>query len=294
MTKKKNLSVKSTVRELEEDPAGAAVLGKFLPEGAWAGIKAQEDLKKKSLEKLSFLRPDLLPAGKLPMIAAALSFLGERSGTDFAALGEYFKREAPAGTLPVIVCPGDSITFGAGAEEGRDLRSWPAILSRKLAGKFEAINYGMNGATLQKNGDLPYLDEDLFAQAEAAKPEIVVVLFGTNDSKPWNWHEEAFTLELEQLVRSLYGWESVEKICLPAPPAVFPGADGTVPAGIQKEVREGAVRRITKKTAGRLGTAFADLYEVTADHPEYFTDGVHPNAAGNERIAEAVLGALFT
>ena len=39
--------------------------------------------------------------------------------------------------------------------------------------------------------------------------------------------------------------------------------------------------------------AVVDLYSATADHPEWFVDGVHPNADGNRAIAQAVYDTLF-
>ena len=35
-----------------------------------------------------------------------------------------------------------------------------------------------------------------------------------------------------------------------------------------------------------------DIHALTADHPEWFADGVHPNAEGNAAIAQAVYDAL--
>lgn len=39
------------------------------------------------------------------------------------------------------------------------------------------------------------------------------------------------------------------------------------------------------------GLQVVDLYALTEEHPEYFMDGVHPNALGNQAIAEHISGS---
>ncbi len=84
------------------------------------------------------------------------------------------KREAAAGTRPVIVCFGDSITAGFGVD--RD-QSYPALLQKELdrAGyRYRVVNLGESGDTTQ----------DGLARLSLAlerKPRIVVLEFGAND-----------------------------------------------------------------------------------------------------------------
>ena len=54
-----------------------------------------------------------------------------------------------------VACVGDSITFGAGIKE-RETQCYPVQLGQLLGDEFEVRNFGVNGATLLKQGDLPY------------------------------------------------------------------------------------------------------------------------------------------
>ena len=89
----------------------------------------------------------------------------------------------------LVACVGDSITYGAGISN-RTYNSYPAQLGRMLQ-KFDSRwgtrNFGVSGATLLRNGDLPYIRQGAYSQALAAEPDAVIIKLGTNDSKPQNW-----------------------------------------------------------------------------------------------------------
>ncbi|MCD7817777.1 MAG: hypothetical protein LUH07_01825 [Lachnospiraceae bacterium] len=58
--------------------------------------------------------------------------------------------------------------------------------------------------------------------------------------------------------------------------------------GIQDSVIKSSIGRIVKNVSEKCQAGFIDLYQVTENHPEYFKDGVHPNAKGNAVIAQAI------
>jgi len=72
--------------------------------------------------------------------------------------------------ITVVACVGDSITAGG----------WPADLGRRLGTNYQAINYGVGGTTLLKNGDSPYWNTPAFTQSHASGPGVVVIMLGTN------------------------------------------------------------------------------------------------------------------
>src|SRR4051794_25029443 len=85
-----------------------------------------------------------------------------------------------------LACVGDSITFGAGIQD-RDHDSYPAQLGRMLGEAWDVRNFGVSGATMLKKGDKPYDKQKAYRDALAFKPDVVVIMLGTNDSKPQNW-----------------------------------------------------------------------------------------------------------
>ena len=85
-----------------------------------------------------------------------------------------------------IACVGDSITFGAAIQD-RENRNYPLQLGKLLGDGYAVRNFGVNGATLLKQGDLPYWTRPQFKMATEFQPNIVIIKLGTNDSKPQNW-----------------------------------------------------------------------------------------------------------
>lgn len=66
-----------------------------------------------------------------------------------------------------ILCIGDSITFGAGVIYSRWRNAFPVMLEKMLGHEFQVLNYGISGATLLDEGDMPYCGEDEFISEEA-------------------------------------------------------------------------------------------------------------------------------
>jgi lysophospholipase L1-like esterase len=95
---------------------------------------------------------------------------------------------SPAESITRIACVGDSITFGAGVTD-RTKNCHPVVLGRLLGKEFTVRNFGVNGATLLKKGNLPYWKLKAFKDAAAFGPNIVIIKLGTNDTKPQNWNK---------------------------------------------------------------------------------------------------------
>jgi sialate O-acetylesterase len=54
---------------------------------------------------------------------------------------------------------------------------------------------------------------------------------------------------------------------------------------------EGVIPRI-EQVATTLGLPIIDVYTPLLSHPEYFPDGVHPNSAGAQVIANIIYNAI--
>lgn len=187
-----------------------------------------------------------------------------------------------------VACVGDSITFGAGVEQ-RDVNNYPKVLGGLLGGKYETRNFGRSGATLLKQGDLPYWKTKEFEGATAYQPDIVVIKLGTNDSKPQNWdkHKAEFGADARALVAHFQALPSKPKVfvCLPVP--VY-----ETKWGINEPVVKGEVIPVLQQAAKELKLPTIDLYVALSGKPEMFPDKIHPNAAGAKVIAETVAKAL--
>ena len=191
-------------------------------------------------------------------------------------------KELPLFTKKRILCIGDSITFGAGVVPMRWRDSYPAILQQKLGHEYQVLNYGISGATMQLSSDKPY-SQIFMDAAEKTEPEICILMLGTNDSKPYNWNPESFTKDMAKRVVRIQDFPSAPKIILAIPPAAF---GNPIAYGINDDIIREQIRPILMEYGKAKQLQVIDLYQETKAHPEWFTDGVHPNREGNQRIAE--------
>ena len=191
-----------------------------------------------------------------------------------------------------IACIGDSITFGAGVFAARKTDAWPVLWQGLLGKAYQVLNYGVSGATLQKEGDFPYRKIGFLGRLESASPELIVLMLGTNDSKPYNWNEPRFMREYEQLVQELLS-NAKPRVALMVPPKAFPEEKtGVVAFDIDNDVIRDSIRPLILSLGKQYGLPVIDLYIFTETHPEWSDDGVHPNKAGNFAIAEHVFREL--
>lgn len=185
-----------------------------------------------------------------------------------------------------IACIGDSITFGAGITN-RETMCYPAQLAGLLGPRFTVRNLGHNGATANRNGDLPYVGTTEFQALATFHPEVAILMLGTNDTKPQNWKgREEFEREYRSLIATLRALKPRPKIWACFPPPVYKDAWG-INAGTLDEMIEA-----TEVACDRDKVPIIDLNDALSGHPEMFPDGVHPDAKGAELMALTVFQAV--
>jgi lysophospholipase L1-like esterase len=115
-------------------------------------------------------------------------------------------------------------------------------------------------------------------------------MLGTNDSKSGNWDAARFNADYRALIAEYWNLRAQPEVyvCL-IPPVYTPNAFGPAfnPAFIQNTVVP-AIRTIASQT----GMPLVDNNSPLLNHPEYFSDGVHPNAQGAGFIASTVSAAV--
>jgi acyl-CoA thioesterase-1 len=191
------------------------------------------------------------------------------------------------GRIVKLACVGDSITEGVGTSHHRET-SWPAVLGRMLGEKWAVGNFGSSGRTLLNHGDLPYQTKGALKKALAFEPDVVVILLGTNDTKPQNWKfKDEFVGDYNDLIGKFRGLQMHPQIFICQPPLV-------VGAGNYKINEDGILAEIPmiEQIAKDAKTGLIDIHSATADHPEVFPDRVHPNDAGAAIIAKTVFKAI--
>ena len=199
------------------------------------------------------------------------------------------EKAARAGERPRVrvACIGDSITYGAGIKD-RETNCYPSVLAGLLGADSDVRNFGVNGATLLKKGDRPYWKLDAFEEATAFEPHVVVIQLGTNDTKPRNWkHRDEFAGDLRVLVDRFRSLPTRPAIWLCEPVPVYRDRWGINEATLTTAVIPLIHAVASEKRLGTIG-----LHGALSGVPDFFPDGVHPDARGADRLARAVHASL--
>ena len=191
-----------------------------------------------------------------------------------------------------LLCVGDSITFGDGVKPFMAFQSYPAYLQKLVPSDVQVMNFGLNGRTLLVEGDFPYTKESFYAGTFQVPDAAWLVMLGTNDTKPYNWDAKKYKKELRTFLKRYLDYGGRGHVTVMKPPRAF------VTAGHEEvlyDIRNEKIReagKIIDDVADDLKIQVIDLYAFTREHPDWFTDGVHPNKTGNQKIAAYIAGEL--
>lgn len=211
-------------------------------------------------------------------------------------------REDPSARPRVIVAFGDSITKGVRPGVSAE-QTFCAVLEQRLKAKganVRVINAGVGGHST-RDGRKRF-EEDVLAR----RPDEVILFFGANDASlvhpgPEVRNEPRIPLaeyreNLTYFVKRCQAAGARVVLCTPTPMTpIYPWAkigayNGQDINFVLVQFAE-AARQVARETK----VVSVDLYRLFLDRPEWlklFPDGIHPNAAGHQRIAEALLKAF--
>jgi acyl-CoA thioesterase I len=170
-----------------------------------------------------------------------------------------------------VVCVGDSITEGYGLAV-QSKTGYPVELDSILGPGYAVLNSGRSATTLQKKGDFPYWICKEFSNDFVFRPNIMVIMLGTNDTKPQNWNAARYEKDYQALIDTFRTIPTHPQIylCLPVP--VF-----KTKWGINDSIVVNGVIPIVKKLAKANRLPVIDLYHDMLDQGANFTDSIHPN-----------------
>ena len=152
--------------------------------------------------------------------------------------------------------------------------------------RWGAVHY-FSGRTLLRKGDHPYWNENAFKKAQDFQPDVVIIMLGTNDTKPQNWsHKDEFESDYRDLITTFQKLKSSPRvyICRPVP-VPEPGNYGINEKALQEQMP------ILDKLAKELKTGVIDMHAALQD-PKLLPDRVHPNAQGAGEMAKAAVAVL--
>jgi acyl-CoA thioesterase-1 len=191
----------------------------------------------------------------------------------------------------LVACIGDSNTEGHGLSDPTN-DSYPAQLERLLRQfdpHWETRNFGVNGATVSRQGDLPYIDTTEYAEALASEPDVVILCFGAD---AWLFNrgliEESYVSDFISLIDSFASLPSEPEIWLCYPLKVF-----NVLYKSEDEIIKNQIIPLITQIASEKELPIIDFYTAFEDSPDFFQwDGVHLNPDGTKLMAEIVSSFL--
>ena len=209
--------------------------------------------------------------------------------------GLYTNSEPKEGQIKVA-CVGDSITYGHSVS-GWSKNQYPAVLQELLGDSYHVANFGVSGACVNKNGNKPYISRTVYEESIKYDADILVLMLGSNDSKPKNWIDMETFLEQYGELLDMYLKENNS-------PKVYIGicakayyADGNTKGKARYNIRPEIVDQIAaalKQKYEKEDVVIVDIHNLTAGHPEWFEkDGVHPNKDGAKAIADEFADAIL-
>ncbi len=206
--------------------------------------------------------------------------------------GLYANTEAKDGQIKVA-CVGDSITYGHGIKNWKD-NNYPAVLQKLLGKEYHVANFGSSGSCVNPDGDQPYIGRPVYQDSIDYEADILVLMLGTNDSKPENWiSAESFKGQFESLLAQYLSGTKVPKVYIGLCSEAFyldSAPSGLANFDIQPGIVDEIVSTIQEITeVNGISIEIVDIHALTTAHPEWFEkDGIHPNNDGAKAIAEQI------
>jgi len=193
-------------------------------------------------------------------------------------------------TTPIrIACVGDSITYGY-LSSNPATKSYPAQLQAMLGDGYTVKNFGVNSATMMDGTNKPYTLQSQYTESLSFNPDIVIIMLGTNDSKPAYWNPEKFKSGALSLVESYKNLPSSPKVYLATSAKCYKDE----PNGITGAVIDNEIVPIQHEVAKLSGSVLIDINLLTADRSYlYHSDGIHLSDEGYLYIAQCMYNALM-
>jgi acyl-CoA thioesterase-1 len=187
-----------------------------------------------------------------------------------------------------IACLGNSITAYKGTYPSIDENSYPVQLRILMDPGYDIRNFGVHSLTMLKKGDVSVWDEVAFYDALAFEPDIVTVMFGTNDSKPQNWvYRDEFVGDYIDFIDTLRSLPSNPEIYTCFPPPAFSSKYDINDSVIVNDI----IPRI-QQVADEKNTTVIDFYTHFLDKADLSYDGIHPTVDGLWEYAKVIYDTL--
>ena len=190
----------------------------------------------------------------------------------------------------VVIVFGDSIAAGSALPKDQQTQVWVRLVEVQSEGKLQMLNEGKGGRPTDS------VKEFETTLTRRPKADLLIITLGTNDSRDIS--EQCVPKAVANVramitkARDQYGRDLA--VLLVGPPNIRKDALGpTKPIADQRDAKLRELGAGFEALARELHCDFTSLYGVIPE-ASLAKDGVHPDVAGNEAIARAVLPRLLS
>ena len=188
-----------------------------------------------------------------------------------------------------VIVFGDSITAGGALSKEERPHLWVTVVQQQSAGRLTMINEGKGG---RPTDSLKEFEAMLTRQPKA---DLLILALGTNDSRDISnaCVPKAVEHLRTMIKRARENYRADLPVLMVGPPNINKDALGpTKPIANERDAKLRELGDAYAKLAQELHCEFVSLYGVVPAS-SLTHDGVHPDAAGNEAIAKALLRKLL-
>ncbi len=179
-----------------------------------------------------------------------------------------------------VACIGDSLT---------EVSGYPSDLQTLLGTFYNVENFGVSSTTVQLDTYKPYMYEAAFVGAKNFKPNIAVIMLGTNDARnDCAQSLENFTTDYIQLIDQFQALDSRTIVFIVIPTPIFQNS-----LVLNSTIFAEQIIPLIEQVAAEKNLPVVDVYSALQDYPGYFPDGVHPTSEGAQIIANQVYQAIL-
>jgi lysophospholipase L1-like esterase len=192
----------------------------------------------------------------------------------------------PQPTLTYVAI-GASDAFGVGSDDPAR-QCWPSVLAGQLGSSVHLVNLGIPGATIAQAA------RDELPVALAAQPKLITILLGTNDLVNGIPLESSLQQLRALLVTLRQGTQATIYIGNLPDLTLLPYFAHDDQEKLRAHIAD--FNSALEDLATSQGVVLVDIFGEWSDlatHPEYISaDGLHPSAAGAERLARFFAEAM--
>ncbi|HXB58271.1 MAG TPA: discoidin domain-containing protein, partial [Candidatus Acidoferrales bacterium] len=169
--------------------------------------------------------------------------------------------------------------------------NWPDYITPMLGYEYAITNCGASGTTMIQAGNAPYWNTAQYTDGLNSSPDIVIIMLGSNDAKPYNWiYQTNYTYDYEQLINEYRNLPSHPRIYLNTLLTAY--SDGNY--DIVPPIVNGQLCPIIRQIAFDEGLPIIDINTATENMPQNFPDNIHPDIAGAKVVAQTVFNGLMS